>query len=138
MQIIPFISFDLGGHVNNETVHKKVSGVEMSVFVPRHKILRGYAGFTSTFEFDDIATPFTVTIEEAMVYLASRETIGFPNDDGAFLRSVKGLHHRGKATFAFAVGRSKHYSLILTYENGRQAPNLEYLNKLGTGIKIVY
>lgn len=138
MQIIPYIAFDFGGHVNNETVHKKVSGVEKSVFVSRHKIFRSYAGFTSMFEFDDIGTPITITIEEAMVHLASRETIGFTNDDGAFLRSLRGFHHRGKATFAFAVGRSKHYSLVLTYENGRQAPNLEYLNKLATGIKVVY
>jgi hypothetical protein len=138
MQIVPFVAFDFGGHVNNETVHKKVNGVEISVFVPRHKIFRSYAGFTSTFEFDEIGTPITLTIEEALVHLALRELIGFTNDDGAFLRSVKGLHHRGKATFAFALGRSKHYSLVLTYENGRQAPNFEYLNKLGTGIKIVY
>ena len=137
-QIVPFVAFDFGGHVNNETVHKTVSGVEKSVFVPRHKIFRSYVGFTSTFEFDDIGTPITVTIEEALVHLASREIIGFTNDDGAFLRSLTGFHHRGKATFAFAVGRSKHYSLLLTYENGRQAPNLEYLNKLGTGIKVVY
>jgi hypothetical protein len=138
MQIVPFVAFDFGGHVNNETVHKKVSGVEKSVFVPRHKIFRSYAGITSTFEFDEIGTPITLTIEEALVHLASRETIGFTNDDGAFLRSLRGFHHRGKATFAFAVGRSKHYSLLLTFENGRQAPNLEYLNKLGTGIKVVY
>jgi hypothetical protein len=138
MEIVPFLAFDFGGHVNNETVHKKVSGVEKSVFVPRHKIFRSYVGFASTFEFDEIPTPFTVTIEEALVYLASRETIGFTNDDGAFLRSLTGFHHRGKVTFAFAVGRSKHYNLVLTYENGRQAPNLEYLNKLGTGIKVVY
>ena len=138
LQIIPFVAFDFGGHVNNETVHKKVNGVEQSVFVPRHKIFRSYAGFTSTFEFDEIGTPITLTIEEALVHLASRETIGFTNDDGAFLRSLTGFHHRGKATFAFALGRSKHYSLLLTYENGRQAPNLEYLNKLGTGIKVIY
>lgn len=137
-QIVPFVAFDFGGHVNNETVHKKVSGVEKSVFVPRHKIFRSYAGFTSVFEFDEIGTPITLTIEEWMVHLASRESIGFTNDDGAFLRSLRGFHHRGKATLAFAVGRSKHYSLLLTYENGRQAPNLEYLNKLGTGIKVVY
>lgn len=138
MEIVPFVAFDFGAHVNNETVHKKVNGVEQSVLVPRHKIFRSYLGFTSTFEFDDIGTPLTVTIEESLVHLASRETIGFTNDDGAFLRSLIGFHHRGKATFAFAVGRSKHYSLLLTYENGRQAPNLEYLNKLGTGIKVVY
>jgi hypothetical protein len=137
-QIVPFVAFDFGGHVNNETVHKKVNGVEKSVFVPRHKIFRSYAGFTSVFEFDEIGTPITLTIEEWIVHLASRESIGFSNDDGAFLRSLRGFHHRGKATLAFAVGRSKHYSLTLTYENGRQAPNLEYLNKLGTGIKVVY
>ena len=138
MEIVPFVAFNFGGHVNNETVHKKVNGVEQSVFVPRHKIFRSYAGFTSTFEFDDIGTPLTITIEEALLHLAARETIGFTNDNGAFLRSLTGFHHRGKATFAFNVGRSKHYSLVLTYENGRQAPNLEYLNKLGTGIKILY
>ena len=136
--LVPFMMLDFGGHVNNETVSKKVKGTEFSVFVPRHKILRSYLGFTSTTELNDLPLPLTLEIEESLVHLGTSELIGFTTDDGAFLKQLRGFHHQGKAKFSFAIDRSKHYSLTLTYENGRWAPNLEYLNKLSTGIRIAY
>ncbi|MCA1612568.1 MAG: hypothetical protein LC800_00130 [Acidobacteria bacterium] len=136
--LVPFMMLDFGGHVNNETVSKKVKGTEFSVFVPRHKILRSYLGFNSTTEFNDLPFPLTLEIEESLVHLGTSELIGFTTDDGAFLKQLRGFHHQGKAKFSFAIDRSKHYSLTLTYENGRWAPNLEYLNKLSTGIRIAY
>lgn len=138
MSVVPFAAFDFGGHVNNETVTKKVKGVEQSVVVPKHKILRGYLGFVSTIEVPEFAMPLTLTIEESLVFLGTRETIGFMTDDGAFLRQLRGYHHRGKASLSFGLDPSRHYNFELTYENGRQAPNFEYLNKTTAGIKIIY
>lgn len=138
MSVMPYAAFDFGGHVNNETVTKKVKGVELSAVVPKHKILRGYLGFKSVIELPEFAMPLTLTIEEALVYLGARETIGFTNDEGAFLRQLRGLHHRGKASLSFGLDPSRHYNFELTYENGRQAPNFEYLNKTTAGIKIIY
>lgn len=136
--LVPFAAFDFGGHVNNETVSKKVNGVEQSVVVPKHKILRSYLGFKGTFQVPEFAMPLTLTIEESLVHLGTRETIGYTTDDGAFLRQLRGFHHRGKASLLFALDPSKHYNFEFSYENGRQAPNFEYLNKTTAGIKIIY
>lgn len=115
-----------------------VKGRDEGVLVPRHKIFRSYLGVAATFEINRLPTPITITVEEWLVHLGARELIGFTTDEGPFLRTLQGFHHRGKATFAFALDPSKHYNLTLTYENGRQAPNFEYLNKLTTGVKVIY
>ncbi|MFL6208094.1 MAG: hypothetical protein ACJ74W_04550 [Pyrinomonadaceae bacterium] len=133
-RLVPYAAFDFGGHVNNETVSKKGK----SVFVPRHSIFRSYAGLASTFEWNTFALPTTLTIEEALVHLAKRETIGFTTDSGVELRQLRGFHHRSKAALDFAFDPAKHYTFNLTYENGRLAPNFEYLNKLTAGFKVVY
>lgn len=138
LSVVPSLMFDFGGHVNNETVSKKVGGVDTSVFVPRHKIFRSYLGFNSAMELNDLPVPLTLQIEEWLVHLGTTESIGFTTDNGAFLRNLRGFHHRGKATLSLALGRSKHYNLTLTYENGRAAPNFEYLNKLTSGVRVVY
>ncbi|HEY9286125.1 MAG TPA: hypothetical protein VIP46_21925 [Pyrinomonadaceae bacterium] len=77
--------FDFGGHVNNETVSKKVGGVDTSVFVPRPKIFRSYLGFNSATELNDLPVPLTLQIEEWLVHLGTTESIGFTTDNGAFL-----------------------------------------------------
>lgn len=138
LSVVPFAAFDFGGHVNTETVTKKVKGVEQSVVVPKHKIFRSYLGFVSTIEVPEFAMPLTLTIEESLVHLGTTEIIGFTTDDGAFLKPLRGFHHLGKASLLFALDPSKHYNFELKYENGRQAPNLEYLNKMTAGIKILY
>ena len=133
-KLVPFLAFDFGGHVNNETVSKKGT----SVFVPRHKIFRSYLGFVSTNEWNMFGVPTSLNIEESWVYLAARETIGFTTDSGVQLRQLHGFHPRSKVTLDFAFDPSKHYTFTVGYENGRLAPNFEYLNKLTGGIRIAY
>jgi hypothetical protein len=133
-KLVPYLAFDFGGHVNNETVSKKGK----SVFVPRHKIFRSYVGFVSTIEWNTFGLPTSLSLEETWVHLAARETIGFTTDSGAELRQLRGFHPRSKVTLDFAFDPSKHYTFSIGFENGRLAPNFEYLNKLGAGIRVVY
>ena len=74
---------------------------------------------------------------ESTFYLGSTELIGFTTDAGASIRQVRGWHHRGIAKLNFALDPAKHYNFTVTYENGRSAPNFEYLNKLTGGIRII-
>lgn len=133
-KLVPYVSLDFGGHVNNETVSKDAA----SVFVPRHPIFRSYAGFTGTFEWRVRNLPVTLNLDESAVYLAPKEQIGYTTDDGVFLRRVHGLHPHLKTSLDLGFDPAKHYSLTFEYENGRLAPNFEYLNKFTTGIKVTY
>jgi hypothetical protein len=133
--IVPYVAVEAGGHVNNETV--AFNGV-LNVFVPRHKIFRTYAGFNATFEQKLIHLPMTFTLDEALIYLGAAETIGFKTDTGVGLRRLKGFHHRSVVTWGIAFDPAKHFNFVVTYENGRKAPNLEYLNKLTTGFKVLF
>jgi hypothetical protein len=133
-KLVPFVAFDFGGHVNNQTVSKKGT----SVFVPRHKIFRSYVGFVSTTEWNMFGLPMSLNIEESWVYLAARETIGFTTDTTAKLRQLRGFHPRSKVTLDFNFDPSRHYTFTVGFENGRLAPNFEYLNKLTGGFRVVY
>jgi hypothetical protein len=138
LKITPYISFDVGGHVNNEKVEKELSGGQVaSLIVPRHKILRGYAGFTGVIEWR-LGFPMTLTLDEAVVYLGARETIGLTTDGGVELRQLRGIHPHFKTQWDIAFDPGKHYSFNVTFENGRLAPNFEYLNKMSAGIKLKY
>jgi hypothetical protein len=79
-----------------------------------------------------------LTLDESVVYLATREQIGYTTDDGVFLRSIRGVHPHFKTSVDLAFDPAKHYSLTFAYENGRLAPNFEYLNKFTSGIKVKY
>jgi|SRR5215831_5250176 len=133
-KLVPYLILDFGGHVNNETVTKNTS----SVFVPRHGIFRTYLGGQGTIEWLTWAIPTTLTVDGSVVYLATTEQIGYTTDDAAFLRRLRGFHPHFKTSLDFAFDPGKHYSLDITYENGRAAPNFTYLNKVSTGIKLVY
>ena len=145
-KLVPYVLFNFGGHVTNETVTKEVeselNGVitknEISVLVPRHKILRGYIGFTGEFEWRGFIRPVKLILDEAIFYNATNEIIGYTTDFGAFIRRVHGLHPHFKTSLDFELDRNKHYSLSFVYENGRAAPNFEYLNKFTGGIKVTY
>lgn len=139
VKITPYLSFDFGGHVNNETVEKELAdGHVVSLVVPRHKILRGYAGFNGVVEWRLLSLPMTLTMDESMVYMGLREMIGFATDDGVSLRQLRGFHPHFKTQWDIAFDRAKHYTFNVTFENGRLAPNFEYLNKLAAGIKVKY
>jgi hypothetical protein len=133
-KLVPFLAFDFGGHVNNETVSKKGK----SVFVPRHKIFRTYLGFVSTIEWNTFGLPTSLNLDESWVYLAASEMVGFTTDAGVGFRRLHGFHPRSKVTLDFAFDPSKHYTFNVGYENGRLAPNFEYLNKMTAGIRVAY
>lgn len=133
---VPYVAIDFGGHVNNETVSNTKK--KASVLIPRHGILRSYLGFVTTFESNKFYLPISLTIDESVFYLAHTEVIGLVTDAGVETRRLHGIQHRGKATFNFALDPAKHYSLTLSYENGRLAPNFEYLNKFTSGIRVVF
>ena len=137
-KLVPYVSFDAGGHVNNETVHNDAG---VSVFVPRHAIFRTYFGFNGVFEGRLFDRPVSLTLDESAGYLAKEEQIGYVdanNNNGVFLRRVRGIQPHFKTSFDISFDPAKHYSLTLEYENGRQAPNFVYLNKFTTGIKVTY
>lgn len=132
--IVPFIAVEAGGHVNNETVALNET---LNVFVPRHKIFRTYAGVSAIFE-KKIIVPMTLTFDETLMHLAATELIGFTTETAAELRRIRGFHPRSVVTWGIAFDQTKHYNLVVTWENGRKSPNFEYLNKLTTGIKVLY
>jgi hypothetical protein len=135
-KMIPYVSFDFGGHVNDETVTN--SDKKVSVFVPRHRIFRTYLGAVPTFQWKALGVLQTLSLDESVVFMASRETIGFTTDDGAQLRSIRGFHPHTLIKWNIAIDPGGHYNLVTTYENGRLAPNFEYLNKTTAGFRIVY
>jgi hypothetical protein len=137
-RLVPYLSFDFGGHANNETVTKKVAKTTSSVLVPRHPIFRTYAGFLASIEWKTFWIPTTLSFDESVVFMATTEKIGYTTDAGAFLRQLRGFHPHSKVTLDFAFDPAKHYSFTAAYEDGRLAPNFEYLNKLTAGIKVQY
>jgi hypothetical protein len=88
--------------------------------------------------FDGLCAQQRTRREGVLVHLGSQEIIGYTTDDGAFLRMVRGFHPHSKAELVLALDRSRHFNFALTFDNGRESPNSEYLNKLMTGIKILY
>jgi hypothetical protein len=135
-KMIPYVAFDFGGHVNNETVTN--SDKNVSVLVPRHGILRTYVGAVPTFQWKAFGVLQTLSLDESVVFMARRETIGFTTDSGAELRSLRGFHPHSLIKWNIAIDPAGHYNLVTTYENGRLAPNFEYLNKTTAGFRIVY
>jgi hypothetical protein len=135
-KVVPYLSFDFGGHVKNETV--KNTKKSKSLVVPKHDIFRSYVGVQTLFQWKMFSFPMTLTIDEYLLYLAARETIGYVTDEGVALRTIRGFHHRGQASWDTYLDPGKHYSFNVTYENGRLAPNFEYLNKLSVGFRVLY
>jgi len=141
-KLVPYANFDFGGRVTGETIEKKItvngSSVLTSAAVPRHKILRSYFGATGGFEWNTFDIPTTLSFDYSIGYMVFNEFSGYSNNQGAFLRRIKGFQPRFITSFDFALDPAKHYNFTISYENGRSAPNFEYLNKLDAGIKVVY
>jgi len=144
--LVPYISFDAGKRAYSETVDKEITvpvngqptKVKTSVEVPEFSIARATAGFVSTFEWFTGRVPTSLTLDEGVMFIGSREFAGFTNDDGAFLRSVRGFHPSFKTSLDFAIDPGRHYNFDITWENGRTPPGFEYLNKVTSGLKVVY
>jgi hypothetical protein len=130
--VVPYLELDGGAHANNETVSntKPVA----SETVPRHGIFRLYAGSTAEVDYRWL----TVKLDGALIEVARPEIIGYTTTAGVALRHVSGIQPHFKASVDWRLDPASHYSLNITYENGRAAPNFEYLNKVTSGIKLIY
>lgn len=134
--LTPFIGLDFGGKSTIEVIQSKNKAVR--AIIPRHTILRGFAGFNNVIEWEMFALPVSVTTEANLFYMAKRETIGFALDKSVDFRKVEGFQHLGKLSFDFYFNHLRRYSFNITYENGRKAPNFEYLNKATAGFRLIY
>lgn len=130
--LLPYLEFDGGGHANQETVTNKKT--KTSLEVPRHGIFRIYAGGVAKIEYKRAS----LKIDSAMIEMATEEKIGVVTDTGVVLRQVRGIQPHSLASFDFGMDPARHYVFSLSYENGRSAPNFEYLNKFTSGIKLIY
>lgn len=135
-RVIPYLTFDFGGSVRNETVENKDKNLSLSV--PRHSIFRTNVGFKSLFQWRLFSFPMTLKFEERLMHLAKHEDVAFETDEGIGFRSLRGFHHRGEAQWGVAFDPAQHFNFTVTYENGRKAPDFEYLNKISTGFKIIF
>jgi hypothetical protein len=136
--IVPFIGLDFGGKVTSEAVENKKKNVR--VVIPQNTIFRGFAGFNSTWESEvpGLQLPVSLSLEERLTYLAREETIGSVVDSGVDLRRVNRFQPRSVLSFDLFFNQVRRYSFNITYENGRKAPNFEYLNKVTAGFRVIY
>lgn len=135
-RLVPYLNFDFGRKVTGEVVENTDKGIR--IVVPQNSIARTQLGFVNLIEWSLFSLPMSLTIDESLGYLFKPETIGTVTDDGVDLRVIRGFQHRGKASFDVFLGSAKRYSFNVTFENGRSAPNFEYLNKLTTGFRFQY
>jgi hypothetical protein len=131
-EFIPYVQFDGGGHVNKEVVTNTTTKV--SVTVPAHTIARTYVGLQTTLEYKRA----TLAFDSSMIDFGTQEIIGYTTKKSALLRHVDGIQPHTKLSFDYALDVTKHFSLNISYENGRSAPNFEYLNKVDTGLKLLF
>jgi hypothetical protein len=129
---VPYLEFDAGGHANEETVSN--SKTKTSINVARHGIFRVYAGALTEFDY----RRFAFKLDSALIEMAMTEQIGFITSTGVALRRLQGLQPHTLASIDVSLDPARHYALNLSYENGRSAPNFEYLSKFATGIKVIY
>jgi len=136
--IVPFIGLDFGRKVTSEAVENKKKKVR--VIIPQNTIFRGFAGFNSTWESEvpGLQLPISISLEEKFTYLSREETIGSVVDSGVDLRKVSRFQQRSVLSFDLFFNQVRRYSFNITYENGRKAPNFEYLNKITAGFRVVY
>lgn len=134
-RLVPFLNFDFGRKLTAETVENRRKTAR--VVIPQAAIARAQFGFINLYEWSAGAFPMTLTIEESLHYLFKTETIGTSGDQ-INLRRLRGFQHQGRASLDLFLDRAKRYSFNVTYENGRAAPNFEYLNKVTTGFRLIY
>jgi hypothetical protein len=128
----PYFQLDTGAHVNDETVAN--SKTKQSVLVPSHYIVRTYFGVKGTLEF----WRSSIDVDGSYLDAIDEETIGYTTSTQALLRRVKGWQPHSKVGFNLFLDQPKHAAFNITFENGRTAPNFEYLNKVDVGFKVIY
>lgn len=135
-RLVPFLSFDFGRKLTAEVIENKRRAVRF--VIPQYTIARAQFGFVNFYEWSAGSFPMLLTVEESLQYLFKSETVGVATADGINLRRLRGFQHLGKASLDLFLDRARRYSFNVTYENGRAAPNFEYLNKVTTGFRFLY
>lgn len=134
--LVPYVSIDAGGRVNSEVVENtKRNAREV---IQQFGIVRGNIGLSSLIQWRLFSFPMTLTLTEDGFYLFKRETVGLVTDTGIGFRRLKGWHNRSTASWDIFLDPAKRLSFNFSYENGRSAPNFEYLNKVSTGFRVIY
>lgn len=135
-EITPRIGFEFGRKMTTEVIENKSKTIRH--LIPQYPILRGYVGISNVFEWNYGFLPMKLTISEDLFYLGYSETIGEIKDNALNLRKIRGFHPYGKVSLDIAFDPAKRYNFSITYENGRAAPNFEYLNTFKTGFRVIY
>lgn len=134
--LTPFVGTEFGSKIFEKTA---ISGNKLiSYDNPRYNIFRVYAGFNNLIEWEMFSRPTSFTISENLFWVGSDELIPIQENTSINIRRIKGFQHRGKAAFDFYLNQARRYSFNITYENGRQAPSFEYLNRVTAGFKFSY
>jgi hypothetical protein len=131
-QVTPYFEVVAGAHANNETVTN--STTSMSEVVPEHSIARLYGGFITKAQ----AWRFQLSSDLTAFNMFDTEIIGYTTKQGVALRVLDGIQFHAKPDLTFYLDPAHHFGLDITYENGRTAPNFEYLNTVNVGVKVVY
>lgn len=134
--LTPRIGFEFGRKLTTEIVANKSQTIRQ--VIPQNPIFRTYIGFIGIFEWNHRIFPIKLTVSEDLLFLALTETSSEIKSNMLDLRKVRGFHPLGKASLDIALDPAKRYNFNITYENGRAAPNFEYLNTVKTGFRINY
>jgi hypothetical protein len=128
--VAPYLEVDGGGHITSNTVSVGASHAD----VPTYGIGRLYIGLYGSVQ----AGILSFSVDSSWVDLLSSETIGYTTKTAALLRIVSGWQPNTTAAVSITFDQAKHYGFTLNYQNGRSAPNFQYLNKFSAGVKITY
>lgn len=137
-RFVPYLAFDAGGHVTEETVMKRIANVNQTVTVPNFAISRFYGGGVGTFEWLINRRIASISFDYSFYYLASTEINSYTTERELLLRRVRGFQPSFKTVFELSLDPARRYAFKATYENGRAIPGTEYLNKVTTGISLSY
>jgi hypothetical protein len=111
-----------------------VSVSKSSVDVPTYDIGRVYLGCYGTLQRGIVS----FHIDSSYVYVISKETIAYTTKTMALLKQVSGWQPNTTLGVTVNFDQAKHYGLSVSYQDGRSAPNWQYLNKVTAGLKVTY
>lgn len=133
--ITPRFGFEAGRKLTGERMSNRSGSV--SYYLGPYAIARAFAGIEQIYEINNLPFPLRLSINQDIYFLAATESVADLKGDRLERRDVRGFHPSGKVVLDLFLDRARRYSFTLTYENGRSAPNFEYLNTLKTGIRLV-
>lgn len=135
-KLVPYLGLDFGKKVTAEVIENKTKTAR--AVIQTHPIARIQFGFTNLYQWYVASFPMSLSIDESVTYFWKPERIGSLINNIIDIRIIRGFQHRGKASVDFSFDPAKRYTFNVAYENGRLAPNFEYLNKVSLGFRFLY